>query len=55
VDEAGNVVRNENAIYTIYATHSERSIEYFRELQKHLQKYSGEEKILIEMLPVQLL
>lgn len=55
VDETGNVVRNENAIYTIYAAHSERSIEYFRELQGRLQEHSGEEKILIEMLPVQLL
>jgi hypothetical protein len=54
-DQAGNVVRNENALYVVYTRHTDRSVEYFRELQDHLQKHSGEEKILIEMIPVQLL
>jgi len=54
-DQAGNVVRNENALYVVYARHTDRAVQYFRELQGHLERHSGEEKILIEMIPVQLL
>lgn len=55
VNEKGNIIRNENAVYTVYANHTDQSKDYFKELQHHLQKYSGEEKILIEMIAVTLL
>jgi hypothetical protein len=55
LNSEGNVVVNENAIYTVYASQTLRSQEYFRELQRRLQECSGEEKILVEMQPVVLL
>lgn len=55
IDEQGNIVKNNNAMYVIYATQTDKSKEYFKTLQLNLQKSSGEEKILIEMIPVTLL
>jgi hypothetical protein len=49
------VALNQNAMYIVYALQSEDSIDYFRTLQKNLENYTGEEKILIEMMALTLL
>ena len=49
------VVINQNAMYIVYALQNDDSITYFRTLQKNLETYTGEEKILVEMMALTLL
>lgn len=55
MNKKGEIVKNNNAMYTVYALQTDESIEYFQALQSNLQEYSSEEKILVEMTSVTLL
>lgn len=55
MDDKGRIVKNNNAMYIVYALQTDKSKKYFETLQLNLQKHSKEEKILIEMIPVTLL
>lgn len=54
-DEKGDVLLEKHSKFTVIAKQNDNSTEYFKLLQQILEDYSGETKILIERVPIELI
>jgi hypothetical protein len=54
-DKDGNVLKGKHSEIYVYSAQTDESIEYFKRLKKLLEELSGEDEILIELSPVNLL
>jgi len=54
-DETGATVRDKHVQFVVYASQSEETPAYFRDLQERLQAHGNQEKVLMEQATVRLL